>query len=118
MKRIVIAILLLSSVVFARELVCTSQEGMTLKMSAEQWDETSVSGQVRVTFVFDGHVMSQDENAGLSDSPYIVGGKIILPDNEDATPLFIQLTEDFKKAKAYLYIEGETIPYGAYDCQE
>jgi len=34
------------------------------------------------------------------------------------TPLFIQLTEDFKKAKAYLYIEGETIPYGAYDCQE
>src|SRR3989339_895426 len=85
---IMIFLLSVSFTILAKDLICKNVENqkMVLKMSSVNWDEDSVSGKVKISFLFDDIPFSVDEDGGFADSPYIVGGKITLPDNDGSSP--------------------------------
>lgn len=101
-----------------RTLTCTEKKDpkMQLIVSAKKWGNNTFPSKAKVAFKYEGHLMAQDDNAGFSDSPFVIGAKIKLPDNDDKTPCIIKIDERFQNADAFLQAAGETVPYGNYTC--
>ncbi|OFZ47522.1 MAG: hypothetical protein A2381_10045 [Bdellovibrionales bacterium RIFOXYB1_FULL_37_110] len=116
---IMIFLLSVSFTILAKDLICKNVENqkMVLKMSSVNWDEDSVSGKVKISFLFDDIPFSVDEDGGFADSPYIVGGKITLPDNDGSSPMFIKISKNFRRADVKILADGETLDFGKFSCK-